>query len=711
METILSQFDSTVKAAATPTKTKKEIEASTEKPRALAVNPDGIPAELKALPQWVVWNYVRRQDKQGTWRWTKVPVNPRTGANAKANDPTSWGTYDEALQYHLTHNTDGIGYEFAADDPFCGIDQDDDAEWRSDFSSLDSYAEKSPSETGTKIFVKAKKPGARCKAEYKTGEVEIYDQGHFFVVTGHRIEGTPATVNERQKQLEEIYFQIFPDEQKPKDSEAAKVFQEEINEPFPDPPAQVKGTGAVKLSDDELLKRASAAKNGDRFVALFYNGDTSAYNGDNSAADMGLANFLRFWCGPYRDRIDRLFRQSKLMRPKWDERHYGNGQTYGQHTIDKALEEEKYYCPPESENGKAEDHSSTPDPQNADSHESANFTFTTEDPRRTQGGKVTVRVRVFDQSGKCVCRCPLSDSTNGRREAIKQLSRFAPKDDLEAIVDKMLVEAADAIEQEQKASNKGPKIADILQQKVPQCFDLVFRCTRGAYSDKRGEEVTAADFGAFYPGWLLRECEQAIDCPRRENGEVNRLLLIKTIRAELGGLWSTIVEKLPPEEAANIGPASPAAKRFKRVLVEVLTGGIQFEIEKTARGTSATVTAARTSIVERIRHDSKDYAMGKVLLTKREPWRRVQTMADVWWKPAMRRGKVMIVIGLRWRIGFQVKPQMNLPGAHDQQSFLAQCRKSGLTAKFRLVRNRLNDGERLVILSPRFVRELFALPK
>ena len=35
--------------------------------------------------------------------------------------------------------------------------------------------------------------------------------------------------------------------------------------------------------------------------------------------------------------MDRLFRQSGLMRPKWDEKHFSDGRTYGQNTIDKAV--------------------------------------------------------------------------------------------------------------------------------------------------------------------------------------------------------------------------------------------------------------------------------------------------------------------------------------------------------------------------------------
>jgi primase-polymerase (primpol)-like protein len=94
------------------------------------------------------------------------------------------------------------------------------------------------------------------------------------------------------------------------------------------------------LDDAELVRRARSAANGEKFARL-WNGDTSGYaDGNNegrSEADFALCSLLAFWCGPDKDRIDRLFRQSGLMRPKWDERHYGDGRTYGQGTIGHAL--------------------------------------------------------------------------------------------------------------------------------------------------------------------------------------------------------------------------------------------------------------------------------------------------------------------------------------------------------------------------------------
>jgi hypothetical protein len=47
--------------------------------------------------------------------------------------------------------------------------------------------------------------------------------------------------------------------------------------------------------------------------------------------------------------MDRLFRQSGLYRPKWDERHFGDGRTYGQATIMKALDGNSEFYNPESQ--------------------------------------------------------------------------------------------------------------------------------------------------------------------------------------------------------------------------------------------------------------------------------------------------------------------------------------------------------------------------
>ena len=46
--------------------------------------------------------------------------------------------------------------------------------------------------------------------------------------------------------------------------------------------------------------------------------------------------------------MDRLFRQSGLYRKKWDEKHHADGSTYGEETLNKAIEStENVYSPKE----------------------------------------------------------------------------------------------------------------------------------------------------------------------------------------------------------------------------------------------------------------------------------------------------------------------------------------------------------------------------
>jgi len=89
--------------------------------------------------------------------------------------------------------------------------------------------------------------------------------------------------------------------------------------------------GAPDLSDAELLDLAFCAKNGAKIKTL-WDGDTSSYASPREA-DLALVRHLAFYTGPDLDRLDRLFRKSKLCREKWTARP-----DYRKMTIETALE-------------------------------------------------------------------------------------------------------------------------------------------------------------------------------------------------------------------------------------------------------------------------------------------------------------------------------------------------------------------------------------
>jgi archaellum biogenesis ATPase FlaH len=88
-------------------------------------------------------------------------------------------------------------------------------------------------------------------------------------------------------------------------------------------------------SDEEVLQKLFNASNGADNIKL-YNGDTSKYKDDHSAADLAFVNKVAFYT-QIPEQIDHIYRQSKLIRDKWDKAHSSSGETYGEMTISKAL--------------------------------------------------------------------------------------------------------------------------------------------------------------------------------------------------------------------------------------------------------------------------------------------------------------------------------------------------------------------------------------
>jgi hypothetical protein len=74
------------------------------------------------------------------------------------------------------------------------------------------------------------------------------------------------------------------------------------------------------LNDKAIIKKASNAKNRQKFLAL-WKGDISGYE-SQSSADIALLSILAFWTNRDQVAMDRLFRQSGLYRDKWEREDY-----------------------------------------------------------------------------------------------------------------------------------------------------------------------------------------------------------------------------------------------------------------------------------------------------------------------------------------------------------------------------------------------------
>lgn len=291
---------------------------------ATAIDTEQIPDELKDMRQWVCWKYQERDGKDA-----KVPIDPSTGKPADPSDPETWGTFANALFYYGSNNATGIGFVFSESDHYTGIDVDDCIDedgiisetGNKIVSALGSYTERSPSGTGLHIIVKASLPDG----SNRRGSVEMYDERRFFTVTGQSISDTPAYIEHREDELNEVhenYLQSSADT------------------------AIITGGGdtstKASLPDDKLINKAKSSKNGEEFTRL-WNGQTADYD-SHSEADAALCCRLAFWTAGNTNQIDRLFRRSKLMRSKWDKKR--GTQTYGELTIANSMEMvDSYYDP------------------------------------------------------------------------------------------------------------------------------------------------------------------------------------------------------------------------------------------------------------------------------------------------------------------------------------------------------------------------------
>ncbi len=284
-----------------------------------------IPESLKQLKQWVCFK-LEYNEKKG--KHDKIPKDPKTGRNAKANDPATWSDFQTAVKAVSNYGFDGIGIEFA--NGIFGVDLDGvvkdgklTPEAQDIIKTLDSYTEYSPSGTGVHILCKGTIP----PKDRRKGNIEMYSEGRFFTVTG-KVLGEVKEIQERTAQAAIVHEKYLKrDEPKP------------ANQPAPD----------IDLSDSELINRAMNAKNGHIFRAL-WNGDISGYP-SQSEADLALCNLLAYWTNGNAYRMDALFRQSALYRPeKWDKRH--GPDTYGNMTIKKALSDFTPYMPPVENNKK-----------------------------------------------------------------------------------------------------------------------------------------------------------------------------------------------------------------------------------------------------------------------------------------------------------------------------------------------------------------------
>lgn len=285
-----------------------------------------IPEELQKLNQWGIFHKVWVPKRK---KYTKIPLSPWDGRSGSTTDSSTWSDFKTALRaLDKYDNADGLAFYFA--NGYVGLDIDhigDELEkvrlgdrdpenfvMKARELTKETYMEVSLSGEGIHCIFKGKIPGKRRRK----GDYEMYESGRFFALTGHTLNKKPEIKSLNQEEMQKLYKHYLGSDK-------------EILLP-------VKETPDFKndLSISEIIERAENSSTGERF-RVFMKGGWEQFYPSHSEADLAFANDLAFWTGRDFQKMDTIFRNSRLIRPKYDEKH--GKTTYGIGLLNKAINE------------------------------------------------------------------------------------------------------------------------------------------------------------------------------------------------------------------------------------------------------------------------------------------------------------------------------------------------------------------------------------
>ncbi len=283
-----------------------------------------IPAPLAPLAQYRQFIPVLVVPKEGKpGKTDKFPVDPFTGrVGVDAHDPRIWQSYDEAATVATRFGSCGVvGFVLTRNDPFFCLDIDGAATAAGWSPLATSLCAQMP---GTAIEVSYSGVGLHIWGQGVIGEhskkniplgIELYTELRF-IALGHSATGHAGVC----PTLGQIAAAYFPE----------KIADRSV--PEEGPCEEWRGP----TDDADLLRRALKSQStramfgtGASFSDLFDANAgvlSKAYPAtgegeyDASSADAALAQHLAFWTGRDVARIERLMRQSSLVRSKWDDR-------------------------------------------------------------------------------------------------------------------------------------------------------------------------------------------------------------------------------------------------------------------------------------------------------------------------------------------------------------------------------------------------------
>lgn len=246
---------------------------------------------------------------------TKVPIDPVTGRGVDLTNRANWRSYQDCVRYGTTG--------FVIQPPYFFIDIDGalqaDGTWSAVAHELTTlcagaYVEISMSGRGLHIIGRSA-PTMPHRCKNKRLGIELYTSDRYCAVTGTSAIG--SFEHDCSTVIEYIIDKYF-----------STKLPSELDIGDNGPVSEWSGyTDDAQLIEAACNAVGSGFRNGASFKALWF-GDTAElarYYPDNfggraydaSSADAALAQHLAFWTGNDVPRIERIMRQSALIRDKW----------------------------------------------------------------------------------------------------------------------------------------------------------------------------------------------------------------------------------------------------------------------------------------------------------------------------------------------------------------------------------------------------------
>lgn len=254
----------------------------------------------------------------------KRPVSPKTGNYADIHDPSTWGSYEEAMKLYDQGFDLGIitgQAEENAPAVFSITLKDVPEDIEEEFiETLETYAQTAKDGSIEFLCISDgnifKNVGWEKKAEIKGGTATMSEKGKLFVFSDDIYNPNLTDTRDCTEEIKQLHHKHFVEDSV---DIVSALFDYE----------------KPQLKDDEVIKLAAdpMAQNGTKFAKLFA-GEYEDLKLTKEEADREFCGILSYWTGKNKFQIDQIYRQSALYdETDWERIEPTTGKSYGERTV------------------------------------------------------------------------------------------------------------------------------------------------------------------------------------------------------------------------------------------------------------------------------------------------------------------------------------------------------------------------------------------